>query len=135
MGDLYLEPGPHFMELWEEARVQQVCLSVSTERRVAEVSRVIQRPWGLHKPPWFKFLDRFGTEAAAVTGNHDLEGDDYETDEANLQMMGQRHYQAARVEPVLGIGLSTVRSRSNAFRFQVLWTGITLGMVLNQFGF
>ena len=32
-----------------------------------------------------KFLSGFGVSAATVAGNHDLEGEDFETDEANLQ--------------------------------------------------
>lgn len=32
-----------------------------------------------------KFLAGFGVSAATVAGNHDLEGEDFETDEANLQ--------------------------------------------------
>lgn len=130
MGDLHLEPDPQFMELFEEARVQlQECLSVSIEGRVAEASRVIQlgdlggytsRPGSRQSLEFGRqYLDRFGMEFAAVTGNHDLEGEDFETDEANLQawcqIMGQRHYWAARVGPLLCIGLSTVRFRSNAF--------------------
>ncbi|EIE19713.1 Metallo-dependent phosphatase [Coccomyxa subellipsoidea C-169] len=56
---------------------------------------------------------------ALVVGNHDLEGEDFETDEENLaawrEVFGQRHYWSMELGDVLCIGISTVRFRSNAF--------------------
>lgn len=59
------------------------------------------------------------TPAALVVGNHDLEGEDFETDEENLaawrQVFGQRHYWSMELGDAVCIGISTVRFRSNAF--------------------
>lgn len=64
------------------------------------------------------YLDSFGLPFALVTGNHDVEAFDVETDEENVanwrQVFGQRHYWAADVGPATFVGLSTVRFRSNA---------------------
>jgi 3',5'-cyclic AMP phosphodiesterase CpdA len=64
------------------------------------------------------YLDSFGVPRALVTGNHDVEAFDVETDEQNVAnwrtAFNQRHYWAADVGPVTFVGLSTVRFRSNA---------------------
>lgn len=53
----------------------------------------------------------------------DLEGDEFEEDAANLaawqEAFDQHHYWALPLGPVLAVGLSTVRFRSNAHR----WAG------------
>ena len=36
-----------------------------------------------------QYLASFGVPRALVTGNHDLEGDDFDTDEANLEAWRQ----------------------------------------------
>jgi 3',5'-cyclic AMP phosphodiesterase CpdA len=64
------------------------------------------------------YLQSFQVPFALVTGNHDVEAHDVETDEQNLQnwrdAFAQRHYWAADVGPATFVGLSTVRFRSNA---------------------
>lgn len=130
MGDLHLEPDSQFMEIFETARHQlRDYLGVTGEGPPPKGARIIQlgdvggykaRP-GSRQSLEFgrKFLDGFGVEAATVVGNHDLEGEDFDTDEANLeawrQIMGQRHHWAAKLGPLLCIGLSTVKFRSNPF--------------------
>jgi hypothetical protein len=56
---------------------------------------------------------------------HDLEGDEFDSDAANLaawqEAFQQHHYWALPLGPVLAIGLSTVRFRSNAHRCAVCW--------------
>lgn len=55
-----------------------------------------------------------------VTGNHDLEGEEFAVDEENLkawqEAFGHSHYWAAHLGPALAVGLSTVRFRSNVNR-------------------
>jgi hypothetical protein len=50
----------------------------------------------------------------------DLEGDEFEEDVENLaawhEAFQQHHYWATELGPVLGVGLSTVRFRSNKHR-------------------
>jgi 3',5'-cyclic AMP phosphodiesterase CpdA len=64
------------------------------------------------------YLATFGCPRALVTGNHDVEAWDVETDEQNVanwrDAFGQRHYWASDVGPATFVGLSTVRFRSNA---------------------
>ena len=63
-----------------------------------------------------------------------LEGDEFETDEANLeawqQMFGQRHYWAVDVGPATFIGLSTTRFR----RLGWGWVGCLAGNCCGQAG-
>lgn len=123
MGDLHLEPG-HQMPVFEEARRQLI--SAVNEPGIA-APRVVQlgdlggykfRPGSRECFQRGKeFLAGFGVPTTLVTGNHDLEGDEFETDEENLaawqEAFRQRHYWAADVGPATFIGLSTVRFRSN----------------------
>lgn len=50
----------------------------------------------------------------------DLEGEEFEDDLENLaawhEAFGQHHYWAEQLGPVLAVGLSTVRFRSNKYR-------------------
>lgn len=66
-----------------------------------------------------EFMDGFQVPTALILGNHDLEGDEFETDEENLSTwkstFKQNHYWRADVGPATLIGLSTVRFRSNPF--------------------
>jgi 3',5'-cyclic AMP phosphodiesterase CpdA len=121
MGDLHLEPG-HQMKLFEEARRQLV--GAITEDASA-VPRVVQLGdlGGYKFRPGSRecfargrdFLAGFDVPTTLVTGNHDLEGDEFETDEDNLaawqELFRQKHYWAAEVGPATFIGLSTVRFR------------------------
>lgn len=65
------------------------------------------------------YLRSFNAPFALVTGNHDVEAHDVQTDEENVanwrEVFSQRHYWAADVGPATFIGLSTVRFRSNAY--------------------
>eukprot|EP00899_Mesostigma_viride_P000804 jgi/Mesvir1/10724/Mv13801-RA.2 len=65
------------------------------------------------------FLDTFkakGVPYQLVTGNHDLEGIEFDTDAENLEawrkIFGQHHYWVMDLGPAVCIGLSTVRFRS-----------------------
>ncbi|KAK9826404.1 hypothetical protein WJX81_000388 [Elliptochloris bilobata] len=67
-----------------------------------------------------EFLAGFGpVPRALVVGNHDLEGAEFESDSENLaawvEAFGQRHFWAAELGPLVCLGLSTVRFRSNEF--------------------
>lgn len=54
----------------------------------------------------------------------DLEGDEFEEDSVNLsawhEAFKQHHYWALDLGPVLAVGLSTVRFRSNVYRYEYL---------------
>lgn len=84
------------------------------------------------------YLASFEVPFHAITGNHDLEGTDFDTDEENLaawqKAFGQKHYWVRDVGPCLLIGLSTTRYRSNVLSHhevhideeQMLWFDQTL---------
>ena len=63
------------------------------------------------------FLDGFGLPYRLITGNHDLEGPEFDTDADNLAAweatFGQRHFWAEDVGGVRHIGLSTTRFRDS----------------------
>lgn len=65
-------------------------------------------------------MSAFDVPVRVITGNHDLEGEEFEEDTDNLsawqQAFQQHHYWAEQLGPVLCIGLSTVRFRSNKYR-------------------
>lgn len=67
-----------------------------------------------------EYLGGFSAPQALVVGNHDLEGGEFETDEDNLAawlaVFKHRHYWAAKVGPMVVVGISTTRFRSNEFR-------------------
>lgn len=67
----------------------------------------------LPRPPWC------AVPYCAVLCS-DLEGDEFEEDSVNLaawqEAFQQHHYWAVPLGPVLAVGLSTVRFRSNAHR-------------------
>lgn len=123
MGDLHLEPG-HAMAQFEEARRQLI--TAINEPGVA-APRVVQlgdlggykfRPGSRDCfQRGLEYLAGFGAPTTLVLGNHDLEGDEFETDEENLaawhETFCQKHFWAADVGPATFIGLSTVRFRSN----------------------
>lgn len=71
----------------------------------------------------------------------DLEGDEFEEDAANLaawqEAFQQHHYWALPLGPVLAVGLSTVRFRSNVYRWvsqeechRVVWVSPSQGVGL-----
>ncbi|CAG9466893.1 unnamed protein product [Pedinophyceae sp. YPF-701] len=63
------------------------------------------------------FLGGFAAPSLLVTGNHDLEGSEFNTDEENLaawqRTFAQPHFWCCDVGPALMVGISTVRFRSN----------------------
>lgn len=65
------------------------------------------------------YLEGFKLPHAMVLGNHDLEGEEFESDEENLKAWRQtfkhRHYWSVDVGPATVIGLSTTRFRSNPY--------------------
>lgn len=124
MGDLHLEPGK--MEKFEVARQQ---LRQHLREADPQGARIVQlgdvggytaRPgsWESLRAA-ARFMQGFEIPMALVLGNHDLEGDDFDTDEANLaawqEVFNQHHYWSAELGPALCIGMSTVRFRSNEF--------------------
>ncbi|KAK9806310.1 hypothetical protein WJX72_009584 [[Myrmecia] bisecta] len=138
MGDLHLQPDQ--MHLFHEAREQLVralsspaSASDSATGASAEAppagARVVQlgdlggytcQPGSMACFETAKaFLEGFPVPRALVVGNHDLEGAEFDTDEENMaawqQTFRQRHYWSADLGPVLCIGLSTTRFRSNEF--------------------
>ncbi|GIL77319.1 hypothetical protein Vretifemale_6793 [Volvox reticuliferus] len=127
LGDLHL--APEQMKLFEKAR-DQLRAAMADEDDVHKLSagaRVVQLGdlgHGKHQSGsrrCFEFarqyLESFGIPYALITGNHDLEGDEFETDEENLaawsEVFQQPHYWAADLGHVRLVGLSTVRYRSN----------------------
>lgn len=66
-----------------------------------------------------KYLSGFEVPKALITGNHDLEGEEFDTDEENLaawrEVFQQPHSWTAQLGPLLVIGLSTTRYRENAY--------------------
>lgn len=75
-----------------------------------------------------EYLSAFQVPVRLITGNHDLEGDEFEEDSDNLtawhEEFNQHHYWAEQLGPVLCVGLSTVRFRSNKYRCEMLaWAG------------
>ncbi|KAL4854283.1 hypothetical protein ACK3TF_004974 [Chlorella vulgaris] len=125
VGDLHLEPGPP-MDQFEDARRQLVA---AVSKPDVAAPRVVQLGdlGGYNDRPGSRdcfqlargYLSGFGVPTTLVTGNHDLEGDEFETDEENLaawhEAFKQKHFWAAEVGPATFIGLSTVRFRSNPF--------------------
>eukprot|EP00898_Chlorokybus_atmophyticus_P003927 jgi/Chlat1/4535/Chrsp29S08895 len=128
LGDLHLEPAQ--MHLFHAARQQ---LNKAIDNTNAGASSVAKRVVQLgdlggysHRPgsrecfaEAKKFLDSFESPYLLVTGNHDLEGDEFATDAENLAAWRSafRHCmpQSARVGPALLVGMSTVRFRDNRF--------------------
>lgn len=84
------------------------------------------------------YLQSFKVPVHAITGNHDLEGTDFDDDEENLAAweaaFKQSHYWARDVGPCVLLGLSTTRYRSNVLSHhevhidedQMLWFDQTL---------
>ncbi|GFR41890.1 hypothetical protein Agub_g2676, partial [Astrephomene gubernaculifera] len=64
-----------------------------------------------------QYLDGFGVPYSLITGNHDLEGEEFESDEENLEAWSQVFqrppYWCAQLGVARVVGLSTVRYRSN----------------------
>lgn len=65
------------------------------------------------------YLEGFSAPHVLITGNHDLEGEEFDTDAENLvawqEVFQQPHNWHAKLGPLLLVGLSTTRYRSNAF--------------------
>lgn len=120
LGDLHLEPA--HMHLFEEARSQlRAAMPDAARSRVVQLGDL----GGYRDAPGslacFRtaadYMNGFKVPYRLITGNHDLEGAEFQDDESNLaawrETFGQNHYWAQRVGSLLAIGLSTVRFRSN----------------------
>ncbi|KAK2076394.1 hypothetical protein QBZ16_000919 [Prototheca wickerhamii] len=72
-----------------------------------------------------EWLDRFQLPVGLITGNHDLEGLEFETDEDNLeawrQTFQQREFWRADVGAAILLGLGTTRFRDNAHCAHEVW--------------
>jgi len=127
LGDLHISKNPKELTLFNEARDQ---LRTMVTQDGIDASRVVQLgDLGNYDAGWpgssacfdlaSQFLNSFALPTAMVLGNHDVEGDEFETDEANLaawhSTFKQRHYWSADLGPATLIGLSTTRFRSNPF--------------------
>jgi len=129
MGDLHLEA--ETMPLFHEAR-QHLNRILTDESRVTSpeitaVSRVVQLgdlgayTAGPGSNACFQlarsYLDGFTAPNMIITGNHDLEGAEFDTDQANLQAwhdaFEQHHHWVVDVGPAICVGLSTTRFRGN----------------------
>lgn len=126
MGDLHLPKDAAQMGLFNDARDQlrQIATEDNATARLVQLGDLgsYERGWPGSQACFSRareYITSFDLPAALVLGNHDLEGDDFETDEENLaawqQAFSQRHYWLARLGPATLIGLSTVRFRSNPF--------------------
>mmetsp|Transcript_7724 Transcript_7724/g.21988 ORF Transcript_7724/g.21988 Transcript_7724/m.21988 type:complete len:387 (+) Transcript_7724:84-1244(+) len=127
IGDLHLEPDQ--MHLFHQARAQIIgaVRELGGEEgsgRIVQLGDLGGYSCGPGGVECFRvareFLAGFGMPVSLVTGNHDLEGAEFETDEENLQawlmaFSQERHYWARDLGNILLIGLSTVRFRSNEF--------------------
>ncbi|CAK0785880.1 hypothetical protein CVIRNUC_009093 [Coccomyxa viridis] len=125
VGDLHLEQKG--MKTFHRARQQLkdvLSASGSGEPRVVQLGDLggySEKPGSMY---CFRVADAYlkgflPIRAAVVTGNHDLEGEEFETDAANLaawtKTFQQRHYWAMELGQVVCLGISTTRFRSNAF--------------------
>eukprot|EP00890_Picochlorum_soloecismus_P006210 jgi/Picsp_1/6590/NSC_03933-R1_protein len=124
LGDLHLKNSSGELGLFHEARDQLLAFASqdSGPTRVVQLGDL-----GSYEKGWpgsrkcfdlaKDYLDSFNKPLGLILGNHDLEGDEFETDEENLsawhKTFRQRHYWASKVGPVTFIGLSTVKFRSN----------------------
>eukprot|EP01025_Chloroclados_australasicus_P048044 TRINITY_DN5431_c0_g1_i3.p1 TRINITY_DN5431_c0_g1~~TRINITY_DN5431_c0_g1_i3.p1 ORF type:complete len:489 (+),score=62.67 TRINITY_DN5431_c0_g1_i3:838-2304(+) len=66
-----------------------------------------------------QYLEGFDASSTLITGNHDLEGEEFLSDEENLatwqEAFQQNHYWAMDYGCCVAIGLSTVKFRSNTY--------------------
>ncbi|KXZ48613.1 hypothetical protein GPECTOR_26g516 [Gonium pectorale] len=123
MGDLHL--APEQMKLFDAARehLRRHMAAHGGAARVAQLGDLGHGKHGSGSRRCFEFarqyLEGFGAPYALVTGNHDLEGEEFETDEENLaawsEAFNQPHYWAADLGHARLVGLSTVRYRSNEY--------------------
>ena len=94
---------PRCRRRWRAARAERASCSSATSAAAFEAAA--------------EYLRGFGAPFDIITGNHDLEGAEFDTDEANLaawQAAFQRsHHWVRDVGPCVLVGLSTTRYRSN----------------------
>lgn len=123
LGDLHLPNAPGELGHFYQARDQLLAAAPS-----ADEARVVQLgDLGSYEKGWpgsrncfdlaKSYLDSFNVPVGLILGNHDLEGDEFETDEANLsawkEKFAQNHFWSSKIGRVTFVGLSTVRFRSN----------------------
>lgn len=123
LGDLHLPNAPDDLGHFHQAREQLLAAAPEyDEARVVQLGDL-----GSYEKGWpgsnqcfdlaKQYLDSFGTPVGLILGNHDLEGDEFETDADNLDAwkakFAQNHYWSSKIGKVTFVGLSTVRFRSN----------------------
>lgn len=123
LGDLHLPNAPGDLGHFYQARDQLLSASPSIEE-----ARVVQLgDLGSYEKGWpgsgncfdlaKGYLDSFNVPVGLILGNHDLEGDEFESDEENLSVwkkkFAQNHFWSSKLGRVTFVGLSTVRFRSN----------------------
>lgn len=123
LGDLHLPNAPGELGHFYQARDQLLSASPSIEH-----ARVVQLgDLGSYEKGWpgsrkcfdlaKSYLDSFNVPVGLILGNHDLEGDEFETDAENLSVwrekFAQNHYWSSKIGRVTFVGISTVRFRSN----------------------
>ena len=126
MGDLHMNNNPEDWTLFHEARDQlrEIAREGSDAARLVQLGDLgsYDATWPGSTPCFANakaFLQGFELPVGMVLGNHDIESDEFDTDEANLaawhSAFGQRHYWTADLGPATFIGLSTTKFRSNPF--------------------
>lgn len=126
LGDLHLEPKQ--MGLFHAAQGHlrtamrdEATGEVSANARVVQLGDLGHSKHASGSRACFQYardyMEAFGLPYALILGNHDLEGDEFATDQDNLaaweQVFGQPHYWAADLGHARLVGLSTTRYRSN----------------------
>lgn len=130
LGDLHLPAdGGQGMIEFEQAREQLggIIRSIEddgAERRIVQLGDLgsYERNWPGSEGCFARasaFFSGFGVPVGLILGNHDLEGEEFESDEENLaawhKAFGQRHYWSCQLGPAMFVGLSTTKFRSNPF--------------------
>lgn len=130
LGDLHLPAdGGQGMLEFEEAREQlggiiRSLAEGGAERRIVQLGDLgsYERNWPGSEACFARasaFFSGFGLPVGLILGNHDLEGEEFDSDGENLaawhKAFGQRHYWKCQLGPAMFIGLSTTKFRSNPF--------------------
>ncbi|PNW74215.1 hypothetical protein CHLRE_13g589870v5 [Chlamydomonas reinhardtii] len=119
LGDLHL--APEQMKLFDAARGHLLSAMAPGGGRVVQLGDLGHGKHGSGSRKCFEFakryMDGFGLPYGMILGNHDLEGDEFETDGENLaawkEVFGQPHFWSADLGRARIVGLSTERYRSN----------------------
>ncbi|PNW84648.1 hypothetical protein CHLRE_03g152900v5 [Chlamydomonas reinhardtii] len=121
LGDLHL--APEQMKLFDAARGHLVdAMAEKGGGRVVQLGDLGHGKHASGSRKCFQFakqyMDGFKLPYGMILGNHDLEGDEFQSDEENLaawkEVFGQPHFWSADLGRAKVVGLSTERYRSNA---------------------